>query len=52
MIGAIRGGFLIANHSFSHPRFSTVDVDEAEREIATTDAVIDNLYRLAGCPGR
>jgi peptidoglycan/xylan/chitin deacetylase (PgdA/CDA1 family) len=45
---AIRDGFLIGNHSYSHPRFSELSVDAATREITLTDAIIERLYRAAG----
>jgi peptidoglycan/xylan/chitin deacetylase (PgdA/CDA1 family) len=48
VIQAIRHGFLIANHSYSHRRFSQLSVDQATSEVATTDGIIDALYRDAG----
>jgi peptidoglycan/xylan/chitin deacetylase (PgdA/CDA1 family) len=48
VIQAIRDGFLIGNHSYSHARFSQLSVDQAATEVATTDGIIDALYRDAG----
>jgi peptidoglycan-N-acetylglucosamine deacetylase len=48
VIDAINKGFLIANHSYSHPRFSSISVNQAREEIQRTDALIDELYRRAG----
>ncbi|HUK36715.1 MAG TPA: polysaccharide deacetylase family protein [Vicinamibacterales bacterium] len=48
VVQAIRSGFLIANHSYSHPYFSRLSLEEATREITATDAIIEQLYRSAG----
>jgi peptidoglycan/xylan/chitin deacetylase (PgdA/CDA1 family) len=50
VVDAIRDGFLIANHSYSHPAFSQLSIAEATREIAATDSIIEALYRSAGRP--
>jgi len=50
VVNAIRDGFLIANHSYSHPAFSQLSIAEATREIAATDSIIEQLYRSADRP--
>lgn len=50
LVDAIHRGFALGNHSFSHPRFSEIDVATARHEIVRTDALIDDLYRRAGRP--
>jgi peptidoglycan/xylan/chitin deacetylase (PgdA/CDA1 family) len=46
----INAGHVIANHSFSHARFSDIDFDAAAREISSTEEVIDDLYESARAP--
>lgn len=48
LVDAIRRGFALGNHSFSHPHFSEIDVHVARDEINRTDAMIDALYETAG----
>ena len=45
---AIKHGFIIGNHSYTHPHFSDLTIDEAIKEIEMTDAVIDEIYAGAG----
>ncbi|MCC6928128.1 MAG: glycosyltransferase [Gemmatimonadaceae bacterium] len=54
LIDAIRRGFALGNHSFSHPNFSEITVEVARREILDTEARIDALYARAGVarPGK
>jgi len=47
---AINQGYLIGNHSYTHPHFSDLDVERAKEEIQKTDALIDRLYLEAGQP--
>ena len=49
-ITAIRQGFVIGNHSWSHPHFSDIGLGECLDEIRRTDALIDDLHRQAGMP--
>jgi peptidoglycan/xylan/chitin deacetylase (PgdA/CDA1 family) len=39
----LEAGHYIANHSFTHPDFSTISLDEAETEVARTQRLIDSL---------
>ena len=48
VVQAIRDGFVIGNHSYSHRRFSQLSVAQATTEVASTDAMIDALYHDAG----
>jgi len=48
IIYAIKKGFIIGNHSYSHPHFSLISVKEAERQIKLTDEIINSLYKKAG----
>lgn len=47
-IEAIRRGSVIGNHSWDHPHFSQLTLEQAEAEISTTDELIDRLYAEAG----
>ena len=48
VVNAIRDGFVIGNHSYSHPRFSQLSLDEAKREIDRTDTLLEHLHEAAG----
>lgn len=52
VVYAISRGFLIGNHSYSHPRFSTISLKEAEQEILETEHWIELAYRQAKVPRR
>ena len=47
LVSAIRRGFALGNHSFSHPRFSAISLDDARAEICRTEALIETLYAQA-----
>lgn len=47
---AIRRGFLIGNHSWSHPSFETLAIEEATDEITRTEQIIERLYHEANVP--
>lgn len=47
-IDAIQQGYIIGNHSYSHPHFSNLSLDAAFEEIRRTDVIIDELYAQAG----
>ncbi len=46
-VRAIRNGFVLANHSYSHPRSSTVSFDAFTDEIRRTQQIIDRAYQQA-----
>ncbi len=48
IIYAINNGFIIGNHSYSHPHFSNIDFDQAIKEVTKTDSIINDLYNEAG----
>lgn len=47
VVYAIRKGFLIGNHSYSHEQFSKLTIDEGNESIRATDDIVDEVYRLA-----
>ena len=54
VVDAVRRGFALGNHSFSHPRFSDIEPAAARVEIEATEVLIDTAYTDAGVtrPGR
>ncbi len=50
MIRALKVGHLLGNHSYSHPYFSELNVDQGCAEIRATDAILTELYDRAGVP--
>jgi peptidoglycan/xylan/chitin deacetylase (PgdA/CDA1 family) len=48
IVYALERGFWIANHSYSHPYFSTLSLKEATEEIHKTEKLIDQAHRQAG----
>jgi len=47
LIKAIKLGYLIGNHSYSHPNFSTISSRKGREEILKTDKIISELYKKA-----
>jgi len=47
-IYAIQNGAIIGNHSYTHPHFSELDLDECISEIERQEEQIDLLYKDAG----
>lgn len=47
IIRAIKHGFVIGNHSYSHPRFSEISFEEAVNQIEKTENLIEDTYRQA-----
>lgn len=45
---ALRSGFLLANHSWTHPHFSDLDEMAAREEIEKTEVLLERLYGEAG----
>jgi len=45
---AMRKGMLVGNHSYTHPHFSDLTLEEAIHEIEQCEQVLDSLYRDAG----
>jgi peptidoglycan/xylan/chitin deacetylase (PgdA/CDA1 family) len=48
IIYAIQNGFIIGNHSYTHPAFSELTLDKAFKEIQHTDIIIEEIYQQAG----
>lgn len=48
LVYAIQQGFMIGNHSYSHPYFSTISLQQCFDEIIRTDVLIDKCYAQAG----
>ena len=44
----LRKGFLIGNHSYSHPSFSKIPFEEGIREIERTEELLERVYEEAG----
>jgi peptidoglycan/xylan/chitin deacetylase (PgdA/CDA1 family) len=47
-VRAIKEGYILCNHSYDHPHFSTLTHEQAREQIAKTDAIIDQIYVEAG----
>ncbi len=47
-INLIRNGFLVGNHSFSHPYFSQISLEQCLEEINKTEKLINQCYHQAG----
>ena len=48
VIYAIQNGFVIGNHSYNHPSFADISLEEGFEEIKRTDTLIDLIYQQAG----
>lgn len=51
-IYALQKGMIVGNHSYSHPCFSDLTLEEAVEEIQRTEEILDQLYRDAGVERR
>ena len=49
---AVKSGFIVGNHSYSHPAFSSLTLEEGLAEIQECEAVLDRLYQDAGVERR
>ena len=45
---AVQKGMIVGNHSYSHPAFSDLTVEEAIADIEKCEEVLDRLYQAAG----
>ena len=45
---AVRGGMVVGNHSYSHPAFSSLTMQQATEEIEKCEDVLNRLYADAG----
>ncbi|HJO93974.1 MAG TPA: polysaccharide deacetylase family protein [Victivallales bacterium] len=48
LISALKSGFIIGNHAYSHPFFSDLSLEKCREEIYKTDMVIEELYNESG----
>ena len=48
IVYAIKKGFIIGNHSYDHPKFSTIPLEMGDAQITRTDRIIEVLYKQAG----
>jgi len=44
---AIKKGYIIGNHSYNHPHFSNLTLEECYEQIKKTDEIIDKIYQKA-----
>lgn len=47
-IYAVKNGMIVGNHSYSHPSFSSLSIEECIEEIENCEAVLTQLYKSAG----
>jgi peptidoglycan/xylan/chitin deacetylase (PgdA/CDA1 family) len=47
-ITAIKKGYVLGNHSYSHPSFSKLTLKECFHEIKQTDEILNKIYQDAG----
>lgn len=52
VVYAIKNGFVMGNHSYNHPLFSRITLDECFRQINVTDVLIEAAYEKAGVERR
>ena len=48
VVQAIHHGYIIGNHSYDHPHFSTLSEQQVFAQIARTDEIIDQIYTESG----
>ena len=49
---AIRDGFVLGNHLYSHTRVTTLDFDTVKEELLKTERLLDKAYKKAGVERR
>lgn len=50
LIEALHRGYVLGNHSWTHPRFSQLSLSQARGEILETETALEGLHRRAGVP--
>lgn len=50
IINAIQKGFIIGNHSYDHPNFSDLNIDQIKLQILKTDQIIKSIYENLKLP--
>lgn len=48
-VEVVRRGYIVANHSYSHPTFSKVSLKQAKSEIEKTEVILKQVYNQANC---
>ncbi len=48
LVYAIKHGVILGNHSYSHPFFSRISMEECIEEITKTEKIIEEAYAMAG----
>lgn len=48
LIYALKHGIIVGNHSYTHPQFSSISIDECKKEIDKNEEVLDSFYAKAG----
>ena len=48
LIYALKHGIIVGNHSYTHPQFSSITIDECKKEIEKNEEVLDRFYEQAG----
>ncbi|MCR5213480.1 MAG: polysaccharide deacetylase family protein [Eubacterium sp.] len=48
LVYAIKHGIILGNHSYTHPFFSQMSMEECIEEIEKNEKVLDQAYRMAG----
>ena len=43
---AIKNGMIVGNHSYSHPAFSSISVEEGIAEIEKCEEILNKLYAI------
>ena len=49
---ALKNGMIVGNHSYSHPNFSKLSLEEGIHEIEKCEAVLEKLYKAANVERR
>lgn len=47
---AVKQGFILGNHSYSHPSFSSLSLEECIKEIEKCEDILETLHHDAGMP--
>ena len=48
LIYALKHGIIVGNHSYTHPQFSSISIEECKKEIDKNEEVLDSFYSQAG----
>nr|MCR4945845.1 polysaccharide deacetylase family protein [Lachnospiraceae bacterium] len=48
LIYALKHGIIVGNHSYTHPNFSALSIEECKKEIDQNEEVLNSFYEKAG----